>query len=101
MTEINIGTAQKNGELSDVNKKNGWKKSESPLPAHTGQRQMNFFKAIELVNDGEKITRIEWGDEKVYGIKKDGFLMLHKDDDKFHQWIINDGDLEAVDWIII
>ena len=79
------------------------KKNASPLPAQAvlGQRQMNFFKAIELVNNGAKVTRLEWDNEDEYGIKKDGFLMLHKDDDKFYQWIINDGDLEAVDWIII
>ena len=79
------------------------KKNASPLPAQAvlGQTQMNFFKAIELVNNGAKVTRLEWDNEDEYGIKKDGFLMLHKDDDKFYQWIINDGDMEAKDWVII
>jgi len=84
-------------------KENMTKKNASPLPAQAvlGQRQMNFFKAIELVNNGAKVTRLEWDNEDEYGIKKDGFLMLHKDDDKFYQWIINDGDMEAKDWVII
>ena len=63
--------------------------------------QVSFPDAMQAVNEGEKITRIEWADENVYGIKKDGFLMLHKDDDKFYNWIVNDGDLEATDWTIL
>ena len=80
-------------------------KTTSPIPGEIvgakHSNQMNFPDAMQAVNDGEKITRIEWGDEKVYGIKKDGFLMLHKDDDKFYNWIVNDGDMDAQDWITL
>jgi hypothetical protein len=79
-------------------------KSTSPIPGEiVGKKsnQMSFPDAMQAVQEGEKITRLEWGDEKVYGIKKDGFLMLHKDDDKFYNWIVNDGDMDALDWITL
>lgn len=63
--------------------------------------KVTFPEAMELILSDKKITRVEWANEKEYGIKKDGFLMLHKADDTFHQWIISDGDMEAEDWIIV
>lgn len=88
-----------------INKFKTMEKDTSPVPEtikhSTKEKTMDFPEAIEMLIDGEKITRLEWGDQKVYGVKKDGFLMLHKDDDKFYNWVVNDGDLEATDWITI
>lgn len=60
-----------------------------------------FPAVIQAVIDGKKITKLEWGDQEYYGLLKNGFLMLHKPDGKFYQWIISDGDLAGQDWVIL
>ena len=32
---------------------------------------------------------------------RDGFLMLHKPDGKFYQWVISEGDLTGTDYILL
>lgn len=72
----------------------------SPLPKKINLN-MDFFTALRAVQDGSKVTKLEWADNKIYGLKKDGFLMIHKADDKFYNWVISDGDMGGNDWIII
>jgi len=62
---------------------------------------MDFPSAIESIIGGKKATKQEWGNVDIYGVLKDGFLMLHKADGKFYQWIISDGDLQGTDWVIV
>ena len=62
---------------------------------------MDFPAAIRAVIDGQKITKLEWGDPGFYGVLKDGFLMLHKSNDTFYRWVISDGDLTGTDWVTI
>lgn len=79
-------------------------KQKSPVFKKKGKEEvfmMSFPKALDLVIKGEKITKIEWKDSNIYGLLKDGFLMLHKADNKFYTWIINDGDLLGEDWITL
>ena len=62
---------------------------------------MSFPRAMEAVIDGKRVTRLEWANKNEFGELKDGFLMIHTTKDgKFHQWIVNDGDLTAHDWIV-
>lgn len=62
---------------------------------------MNFFKAMESVARGEKVTRKEWNNREVFGVLHQGRLMIkggEKQDGAYHPWIINDGDMLADDW---
>ena len=63
--------------------------------------EMDFPTAIAEVIVGKKITKKEWSDPAIYGILKDGFLMLHKADDKLYQWVISEGDLLGTDYVIV
>ena len=81
-------------------------KSQSPLPRqkvfgrnHT-DRPLSFPEAIQAVMGGKKIKRIEWGDKEEYGLLKDNFLMIYRND-KFHTWIVSEGDMFSIDWIIV
>jgi len=61
---------------------------------------MSFPEALKLLIAGEMITKKEWGNQNIYGVLKDGFLMLHKDDGKFYRWMVGDGDLLGEDWYV-
>ncbi len=70
-------------------------------PKSDNSKQMDFPEAIRQIIDGNKVTKLEWDDNKYYGVLKDGFLMLHKPDDEFYKWLVSDGDLEGTDWVIL
>jgi|TARA_Y100000310_G_scaffold33937_1_gene32084 hypothetical protein len=59
---------------------------------------MSFPDAIKEVINGKSITRIAWGN-KDFCLVKDGWLVIFTKG-KFHTWSVNDGDLEANDWIV-
>ena len=63
--------------------------------------EYNFFKALEQLSIGRKISRKEWGNKQIYGVLRDNKVMLHKDDDQYYDWIISSGDLAGIDWFII
>lgn len=60
---------------------------------------MSFYDALKKVVAGEKITRISWGNHD-YCLLKDGYLSIFRNDG-FHGWLVNDGDMEGMDWCII
>ena len=73
----------------------------TPDSSPVSQCTMSFTKALAAVIEGGKtITKLEWNDETIYGKLRDGFLML-KRNGKWHQWILNDGDLLGLDWIVL
>lgn len=72
----------------------------SPVPQKT-KVYMTFCDALIQVAIGKRITKEEWGNEEYFGQLKDGFLMLHKPDGKFYQWIISEGDLIGTNWHIV
>lgn len=63
--------------------------------------EMKFTEAMQAIIDGKRVTKREWANDDIYGILKDGFLMLHKADDKFYQWIVSEGDLTGEDWKVL
>ncbi len=63
--------------------------------------KLNFFEALKEVVEGKRITRTEWSNIKVYGFLNKDILSLHKKDGKNYQWVINEGDLLAKDWVIL
>lgn len=74
---------------------------KSPVPEKTGPEVVDFFDALFAVADGSKITKLEWGNVEIYGLLREAKLQLHKDDGKFYDWIVTDGDLAGKDWTIL
>lgn len=72
----------------------------SPVMKQPKITGMSFPDAIKELIKGKKITRISWDNTDSYGLLKDGFLEIYLDS-KFHQWLVNDGDLLGEDWIVI
>lgn len=76
--------------------------SQSPVPATApvaGQTSMKFPQAIERLISGAKIRREEWLNREEYGLLKDNFLMIHRNG-AFHTWVVSEGDMLAIDWIV-
>jgi hypothetical protein len=73
---------------------------QSPRPQRVEKAGLGFPAAMKLIIDGNTITKREWNSGNIYGVLKDGFLMLHKEDGKFYQWIISEGDLKGEDYIV-
>ena len=71
----------------------------SPKPT-VAEVQMSFPNAMAAVIKGSLITRKAWNDINEYGLLADGWLTIHTKG-AFHRWTVNDGDLLAVDWIIL
>ena len=67
-------------------------------------KELNFTEALGQILEGHRITKLEWGDKRAYGYLKDGLLQIHKAGESseiFHPWILNDGDLVGLDWIVL
>lgn len=78
------------------------KLNASPLSQQTGEViKINFPDAIRAIIAGKKITKVEWNDKDIYGFLNGQFLSLHKKDGKNYQWIVSDGDLLGIDYIIL
>ena len=99
ITEQELGDSA--GLLPMTEQELGDTASPLPIPEITPIVQMDFYAAMQRIAEGSKIHKLEWKDEEYYGLMKDGVLTLHKPDGNFYQWVINDGDLNGNDWIII
>jgi hypothetical protein len=78
----------------------------SPIVNKTNKpdRSMTFYGAIAEIMNGKRLTRIVWGNKGHYCFLKDGLLTLHKAgelESKTYSWIINDGDITGVDWVVL
>ncbi|MBU0781886.1 MAG: hypothetical protein KKC72_17800 [Alphaproteobacteria bacterium] len=73
--------------------------AQSPSPSKL-KKITTFPQAIAAVIDGKRITKEEWDNPDNYGMLKDHRLMLHLDG-KWHLWIVSDGDLTGLDWVIM
>lgn len=62
-------------------------------------RTMNFIDAMKRIQAGEKVSRVSWGNTD-YCLMKDGWLTVYRKNE-FHTWLINDGDMDGQDWIIV
>lgn len=77
--------------------------SASPVPPPKKKPPtvgLSFDVAIKALMGGAKIRRAEWGDVQEYCLLKDSFLMIHRND-KFHTWIVSEGDMLVTDWVIL
>jgi hypothetical protein len=76
--------------------------SLSPTPKHkTKTEDLDFYDALRAVMIGKSITKLEWGNRNIFGILKDGHLMLRKADNRYYDWILSDGDLRGDDYLVI
>lgn len=69
-----------------------------PKPQHKAMT-MSFFDALKVVQAGKWVARISWAN-KDYCLMKDTWLSIYTKG-KFHTWLINDGDMEGRDYIIV
>ena len=65
------------------------------------QTPINFPQAMEKVIEGKKVHKLEWEDRTYYGFLNGEFLSLHKSDGKNYKWIVNAGDLNGTDYIVL
>jgi len=72
-----------------------------PTPKVSKNKEMDFPDALREVIKGNKITKLEWANTNFYLILQEGYLRIHKDDDKFYNLIVTDGDLLGKDWILV
>ena len=69
--------------------------------SQNNRRVMSFGEALIGVAKGGLITKLEWGDETIYGFIDNGILKLHRSDGTEHNWIVSDGDIVGEDFIIL
>ena len=77
--------------------------SASPVPKQVkvvASKGVAFDVAIKAIMGGAKVRRAEWEDVQEYCLLKESFLMIHRND-KFHTWIVSEGDMLATDWVIL
>ena len=72
---------------------------EVKLGGGGGAMTMNFFEALRKIQQGKMVARIEWAN-KDYCLMKDGRLTIFTNN-KFFGWLINDGDMEGNDWVVV
>lgn len=70
-------------------------------PVIAEDKTMTFPEALKFVILGSKITKLEWKNNAIYVLLKNGFLMLHKEDNKDYQLLVSEADLVGEDWIVL
>ena len=63
-------------------------------------KELSFPDAMREILNGKRITRIEWETNDTYCMLKDTFLQIFIRGE-FHAWTVNDGDMNAIDWIVL
>jgi len=71
----------------------------APASSNGGAMTMSFFNALHRIYEGKKVRRISWRN-KDYCLMKDFKLTIFTNN-SFHGWLINDGDMDGQDWIVI
>lgn len=74
----------------------------SPMPPseNTYTITMSFYDALrEVVENGKRMTKLEWGNEKSYMFLKDEKLKIALGDGTAHDFILRDADILGMDWI--
>jgi hypothetical protein len=63
--------------------------------------QMDFYDALREIMEGKIVTKLEWKNKGYYGVLDGSFLKLHKPDGKLYSWILNDGDINGTDYVLV
>jgi len=73
----------------------------TPIPREQGKAiTMSFPDAMAQVIKGKKVRRLSWETQTDHGLLKDGWLTIHTKG-AFHTWSVNDGDMEANDFVVV
>lgn len=72
----------------------------SPVPQVEG-KLMTFSEAVKEIVIGRKVHKLEWKDKDYYGFLNGGILSLHKPDGKNYHWLVNDGDINGEDYVVV
>ena len=78
----------------------GQSPSQSPTDQSNAKATLSFYEALKELSIGHRITKLEWGNEAIYLELIDGTLQIHMDDNKYHYWVISEGDMLGMDYII-
>lgn len=62
---------------------------------------MTFGEAMELVAEGKRVTKAEWGNTGIFLELKDGYLKIVKGDKPGDVLLVSEGDLIGKDWMEI
>lgn len=74
----------------------------SPLPAKKAPDpggRIDFYQALKAMARGAKVTKAEWKDPAILGWLE-GTLKLRLADGSVVNWIVSDGDIFGLDWVI-
>jgi hypothetical protein len=71
-----------------------------PTPVSEKIAEMTFGEAMTAVARGDKVTRLEWENPSVY-LYLDTWLLIMKEDGKGYTLKVTDGDMLALDWVIV
>ena len=83
----------------------------SPVPGQqkeeTGEVLMNFPDAMREILNGSHVMRKAWMEKApMFCGLNETFLSIFRVKDgetqpRWHQWLVNDGDMSGIDWIVI
>lgn len=72
----------------------------TPVKREKGESiTMDFPNAMREVLNKKSVTRISWANNDYCLLKDDWLTIFTKGE--FHTWLINNGDMEGNDWIVI
>ena len=69
-------------------------------PTTSTPGNMTFPEAMSAVLMGTKVTKLEWGNDKIY-LFLDGTLNIMKEDGTVNTLIVSDGDMLGTDWVVV
>lgn len=72
----------------------------SPVITKGTAVQMDFFEAMRKISEGLIVSRLSWDSNEEYCLMKTGLLHIHTKG-ALHQWLISDGDMSGVDWVVL
>ena len=73
----------------------------TPSPRKKAPEEINFCKAIEQILDGNKVTRLEWNNPKLYFLLYNSTLSHMTEGGKIDTLIVRDVDMTATDYVIV
>lgn len=65
---------------------------------------LSFQGIVDPLLEGKRVTRLEWGDKRIFYHLSGGIFSIHKAGEALeisHPVALNDGDLLGKDWIIL
>jgi hypothetical protein len=78
--------------------------THSPVPPQGGVEDvagLSFYDALKEVAAGKRITRQAWENKDVVCYMKNAILMITPEDGVEHSWMVSEGDMGGVDWIVV